>query len=262
MVPGFKTTKIKPAKTVGQRLKEARQRRELTLEQAERLTKVKLKYLKALENDRHAELPTDVYALGFLRCYGEVLQLNTKKLLEQYQSERKAVHSAKGQSQRLLAPARRLHHPVLMITPKTLLTIGSVTLVVSLLLYIAFGVKGFLAPPSLAIDQPKIDTIIKDNKVTVIGSTDPTASLTINGELISVAADGKFKQDIAIIPGLNTLEFVSINRVGKLTKQVRKILADYQATPTPAVSPSASVSPVPSVSPSPSPTGTASPKKQ
>ncbi len=262
MVPGFKTTEIKPAKTVGQRLKEARQKRNLSLGEAEQLTKVKLKYLKALEQDRHDLLPTEVYSLGFLRCYGEVLHLNTKKLLEQYQLERKAVDNAKGKQQ-LLVPTSRFSRSLLVVTPKTLFTFGSIILVAGLLLYIALGVNSFLAPPQLTISQPKADSIIPTSKVTVAGETDPTANLTINGELIALAADGHFKQDIAIIPGLNTLEFVAINRVGKVTKRIRKILADYQASPSPnpdtTPSPSPNLTPTPTFSPTPTSRSATSP---
>lgn len=258
MVPGFKTTEIKPAKTVGQRLKTARLKRKLTLTQAEELTKVKLKYLKALENDRHDQLPTEVYSLGFLRCYGEALELNTKKLLEQYQAERKSFKSAKGQSQQVLAPTKRLQQPSVLVTPKTVFTLASIAVVVGLVLYIALGVRGFLAPPELTINEPKVDALVDGSKVTVAGLTDPTASLTINGELVTLSVDGQFKQDIAIIPGLNTLEFVSINRVGKMTKEVRKVLADYQPSPSP--SPLDSPAPEVSPTPSPSPTMTAAPR--
>lgn len=235
MVPGFKTTEIKPAKTVGQRLKNARLKHKLTLEQAEQITKVKLKYLKALEHDRHDQLPTEVYSLGFLRCYSEAMGLNTKKMLEQYQAERKSFKSAKGSASQLsVAPAKRLAQPSILITPKTVFTMGSVVVVIGLLIYIALGVRGFLAPPMLSIDEPKADTKIDGSKVTVAGLADPTASLTINGELVALAVDGQFRQDIAIIPGLNTLEFVSVNRVGKTTKEIRKVLADYQPSPSPS----------------------------
>lgn len=261
MVPGFTTTEIKPAKTVGQRLKTARLKHKLTLEQAEELTRVKLKYLKALEQDRHDRLPTEVYSLGFLRCYGEALGLNTKKLQEQYQAERKSFKSAKGQSQQMLAPNKRLRQPAILITPKTVFTLASIAVVVGLVLYIALGVRGFLAPPNLNITEPTIDAMVSGSKVTVAGLTDPTASLTINGELVTLSVDGQFKQDIAIIPGLNTLEFISVNRVGKMTKEVRKVLADYQPSPSPSpeTNPSVEVSPTPSGTPISSPSTSPSP---
>lgn len=246
MIPGFKSKAIKPTKTVGQRLKEARRRRGLSLEQAETSTKVKLKYLRALEENRHDLLPTEVYSLGFLRCYGEVLGLPTKKLLAQYQLERREIIRARGQSVYALAPSRKINSPRLLITPKTLFTLASVTLILALVIYIASGIRSFLAPPTLTIDEPKPDSRVTNNTLLVAGSTDPTASVTINGELIRVDSLGKFRQEIAVVPGLNALEFVAVNRVGKESKQIRKVLADYSVAPTAGPT---SLEPTPSPSP-------------
>lgn len=252
MVSGFRATEVKPIKTVGQRLRAARKRKQLSLEDAERLTKVKLKYLKALEEDRHDLLPTEVYSLGFARCYGEVLGLNTKKLLEQYQSERRSFKSAKGQTRQALAPNRRLTTSRFMVTPRTLVITLSAVLVMGLVLYIVSGIRSFLAPPKLVIESPKADTRVTANTVSVNGETDPVASLTINGEIVPIEPDGKFTRNISVIPGLNTLEFVAINRVGKEAKQTRKILAEYQVSPSPLPSPSIEPTETPAASPSPS----------
>jgi hypothetical protein len=142
------------------------------------------------------------------------------------------------------------------VTPKSLFVIGSMTIVIGLVWYILSGVRSFLAPPLLAIDQPKSDIKVTTSSLVVAGQTDPAASLTINGEAVTVNFDGTFKQEIAIIPGLNTLEFVAINRVAKETKQIRKVLAEYQITPTPVPSPlvtPSGVTPAPTAGPSASP---------
>ncbi len=267
MVAGFRSKEIKPAKTVGQRLRSARKRRGLSLEDAERLTKVKLKYLKALEEDRHDLLPTEVYCLGFLRCYSDGLGLNTKKILQQYQSERRTFKSAKAQTHQELAPARRLIAPKLLITPKIVFLVASVAMVFTLILYIALGVRSFLAPPKLLISEPKLDSRVTSNQLEVIGQTDPAASLMINGELVSLKADGSFQRTVAVVPGLNTLEFAATNRVGKETRQTRKILAEYtiEVSPSPTVSVSPTSSPTANVTNatkdnvSPSPKATNSP---
>lgn len=245
MVPGFKAKEIKPTKTVGQRLKLVRQKKGLTLLMAERLTKVKLKYLEALEEDRHDLLPTEVYTLGFLRCYGEVLGFNTKKLLDQYRYERRAVVTAKGNKESLLAPIKQLTLPRFLLTPKALFTSLSAIIVIVLVAYIAIGVRGFLAPPSLAIEEPKPDSRIEAAVLTVAGQTDPTVSLTLNGEVVTIGPDGRFKRDIALIPGLNALEFVAINRLGKEKKETRKVLAHYEVQPSPDPAASPLVSPSP-----------------
>lgn len=268
MGPEFKAKEIKQTKTVGQRLKAARLRKQLSLDETERLTKVKLKYLEALEEDRHDLLPTEVYSLGFLRCYGEVLGLNTTKLLDQYRRERQAVKSAKVDSaQAALAPARRLVGPRFLVTPRTLITVGSIVIVLSLLLYIALGIKSFTAPPSLRIDTPDMESRTSQPTLTVSGQTDPGVTLTINGEQITVDQAGKFNHDIAVAPGLSTLEFVVTNRLGKEARAARKVLADYQvstAAPSPSATSTAEITPSPSAAavPTASPSVSAQPKRE
>lgn len=261
MVPGFKAKEIKPTKTVGQRLRQARLKKEMSLERAEQLTKVKLRYLEALEEDRHDLLPTEVYTLGFLRCYGEALELNTAKLIDQYRHERLAVSNAKNQAPTVLAPARRLSGPRFLLTPRTVVTFGSALLVTALILYIVSGVRSFLAPPTLRLNEPSPDSRVENNTVKVAGHTDPAVSLTINGELVPVESSGSFSREIVVIPGLNTIEVAAVNRIGKEAHISRKILAEYSpASPSPAPESAVVVSPSPTpnqaakrpVSPSPS----------
>lgn len=252
MVPVFTTKTIKPTKTVGQRLKDARVKRKMTLEQIEASTNIKLKYLRAIEQDRHDVLPTEVYTLGFVRCYGEAVGLNTKKLLDQFHVEHEAFETAKGEGKATLTPSSTLVRPAIMITPRTIFFLASSTVVLVLILYIAGGMRSFLAPPSLVIETPRAESRIATNQLEVVGRTDPAVSLTINGELINVDPTGHFKQGVAVIPGLNTLEFLAINRVGKETKQTIKVLSDYEiavASPEPQLTPS----PVPSPAESPKP---------
>ncbi len=267
MVPVFKAREIKPTKTVGQRLKGARKKRELTLEQAEQLTKVKLKYLEALEEDRYDLLPTEVYSLGFLRCYSEVLGLNPHRLLDHYRRERHAVDNAKTDSPTILAPARRISAPWLIFTPRTLIILGSLAVVGGLVIYLVSGIQSFLAPPQLKINEPTPNSRVTAQTVTVRGQTDPAVALMINTELVVVEPNGQFSREVALAPGLNTLELVATNRIGKETRAERKILAEYQVEPSPALSPSpfaavnSQSSPEATVKPSPSPTPTIQPKE-
>lgn len=70
------------AETVGEQLKTARDARKLTLEQVYQSTRVNVRYLKALEEDRHDALPSPVQAKGFLRLYADFLNLPTQALID------------------------------------------------------------------------------------------------------------------------------------------------------------------------------------
>jgi cytoskeletal protein RodZ len=61
---------------IGSSLREARERQELALSDVERATKIRSKYLAALEEERFNVLPEEVYAKAFLRTYADFLGLD------------------------------------------------------------------------------------------------------------------------------------------------------------------------------------------
>ena len=64
--------------TMGELLREARTRLHLSLEEVEEYTKIRKKYLIALEEDDYSQLPAPVYARGFLQSYAEFLGIDPK----------------------------------------------------------------------------------------------------------------------------------------------------------------------------------------
>lgn len=73
--------------TLGALLKQRREQRGLTLEKVAGLTRIKLAYLQALEEDRFEVFPGEVYLSGFLRTYAGLLDLDAKALLERYREQ-------------------------------------------------------------------------------------------------------------------------------------------------------------------------------
>jgi len=77
-----------PPQSFGETLRQARRGRDLTLEDAERETRIPLKYLAALEDQDYDPLPSSVYARGVLRTYASFLDLEPEPLLEQFRPPR------------------------------------------------------------------------------------------------------------------------------------------------------------------------------
>jgi cytoskeleton protein RodZ len=71
---------------IGSTLREARVRRKLTLQQAEQDTKIRVKYLQAMENEEFEVMPGPTYVKGFLRTYAVYLDLDPKIILDEYRS--------------------------------------------------------------------------------------------------------------------------------------------------------------------------------
>jgi cytoskeleton protein RodZ len=69
---------------VGDRLREARERLGLTLEEVERTTRIRIHHLEAIERGELDSLPSPVQARGFLRNYAEFLGLEPGDVMLQY----------------------------------------------------------------------------------------------------------------------------------------------------------------------------------
>jgi Helix-turn-helix domain/RodZ C-terminal domain len=71
---------------IGSSLREARLRQELEFPELEERTKIRPKYLRALEDERFDILPAPTYVRGFLRSYAEALGLDGQPFVDEYNS--------------------------------------------------------------------------------------------------------------------------------------------------------------------------------
>src|ERR687896_570524 len=72
--------------TIGDTLREARMRQRLDIADVEARTKIRAKYLRALENEEFGMLPGPTFVKTFLRSYAEVLGLDPHRLVEDYRA--------------------------------------------------------------------------------------------------------------------------------------------------------------------------------
>jgi cytoskeleton protein RodZ len=71
---------------IGNSLREARMRRGLELSQVERDTRIRPRYLMALEEEQFDVLPGPAYTRGFLRTYADYLGLDSQRFIDEYNS--------------------------------------------------------------------------------------------------------------------------------------------------------------------------------
>jgi cytoskeleton protein RodZ len=72
--------------TIGDTLREGRMRQKLDIADVERQTKIRAKYLRALENEEFSMLPGPTFVKTFLRTYAELLGLDPHALVEEYRA--------------------------------------------------------------------------------------------------------------------------------------------------------------------------------
>lgn len=120
---------------IGNSLREARLRQELDFPELEQATKIRGKYLRALEDEQFEQLPAQTYVKGFLRAYAEYLGLDGQLYVDEYNSRyssgeevlERRVRSARPPSRPKPRRGRRIESNVVLLA---LVGIGLVTALV------------------------------------------------------------------------------------------------------------------------------------
>lgn len=71
---------------IGETLREARMRHQLDIADVEERTKIRAKYLRALENEEWGTLPGPTFVKTFLRTYAELVGVDAHLLVEEYRA--------------------------------------------------------------------------------------------------------------------------------------------------------------------------------
>jgi Helix-turn-helix domain/RodZ C-terminal domain len=112
---------------VGKALREARTERGIELSEVERITKIRVKCLQAMEEDRWEVLPAPVYARSFLATYAEFLGLDHRALVEEYTRSVEGADRAEPIPESVIRPGslRQGHSPMggRSIKPKPIATV-------------------------------------------------------------------------------------------------------------------------------------------
>ncbi|MBI2875002.1 MAG: helix-turn-helix domain-containing protein [Firmicutes bacterium] len=72
---------------IGEDLKAARLGKNLSLDQVQQATKIRIKYLQAIEDGEFVQIPGEIYLRGFLRSFAEAVGLDGKELLQRYSQD-------------------------------------------------------------------------------------------------------------------------------------------------------------------------------
>ena len=92
---------------IGNTLREARLRRGLDMLECEAETKIRAKYLRAMEEEQFDLMPSPTYVRGFLRAYAEFLDLDGQLVLDEYESRFETYDTSEDHAPRARRAAPR-----------------------------------------------------------------------------------------------------------------------------------------------------------
>lgn len=124
---------------IGSTLREARMRAHIDISEVEASTKIRAKYLRAIENEEWDLLPGTIYVKSFLRTYGDYLGLDSRLLIDEFKRryERPADHEVRplsgvGRERERERSGRRRASASLSLSPRVVIAAAVVVIVVAL----------------------------------------------------------------------------------------------------------------------------------
>jgi cytoskeleton protein RodZ len=219
--------------TLGERLRAQREKKGITLDQAAADTRIREKFLKALEDGDYQSLPGAVYTKGFLRNYAQYLDLDTGESVVQFHAERGTVTP---EAPRTFRPMRPIMRRSLIFTPAVLVPVFVLAGVVLFVGYLYYQFTSFAVAPALDVFDPSTDVIAQESQFVLKGHTVPTGKVTIQvfpgPETVAdvrPGTDGTFSATIDLTAGPNHVIVEVLDQSGKVSRISRNIILQPQA---------------------------------
>ena len=218
-MPEDPKSKHPTTENVGKMLKARRQALKLSLSQVELETKIRGKFLTALETGEYKTLPNDIYSRGFVQHYANHLGLDGAFVAAQYVAERGGIGVADTNRPRLAKSVR------FVFTGKILTATSILVMVSAVIWYLLAQFSVLAAAPYLTITSPNADRVMAGAVISVSGRTTPGADVSINDSPVLTDSDGNFSEKVALRDGINTIRVVAKSKLGKVTNVTRNVLA-------------------------------------
>lgn len=223
---------------LGEVLSAAREAKGVDLPRVERDTKIRARYLSALERGEYRELPGPVYTKGFLRNYGLYLNLDPEYLIDLYRLESSGMSAERASVAPPPRPIAVRRRRSFVLTPNVVVAAVLTVLVVAIGAYITTQLIAFAGTPELQVIDPAGPLAGYDGDAyTIRGVTAPGAQVSVSGprENPIVTADerGVFAVAVRLVPGTNLITIVAHDETtGRDSPEVRREITVLTALPS------------------------------
>lgn len=207
-------------RTVGQVLKEERERKFYTLDEVEKATKIRKELLEALETGQYLILPPQTFVQGFIKNYSKFLGLNQEKLLAIYRRE---FSDLKNPPRILDSFKDPIEKKKFKLTPARALGSVVLGLIIIFFVYLWIEYRFLVGGPFLEVSEPTNQLNTSSSAIQVIGRTDSEAKVSINNQEVGVDTSGRFSQELKLSENINNIEIVAKSKSGQTTTVERTV---------------------------------------
>ncbi len=224
---GFRFRRVSADVALGDRLKRARVRKKLSVAQVEAETRIRGKFLLALESDSWDQIPSEVYGRGYLERYVTFLGMNTSEVMAEYERARHRYARTCKEQEVAFAPTGNVRLPKLVVTARSI-GVGSMLLITGLgISFVGRQLAAYAAAPPLQLTGSLQGTYSEVNAPAgdfVVSGTVPTgATVRVNGEPAQVV-ETQFSRSIVVQPGVNAVVVEATSPGGKTTTEIRSVV--------------------------------------
>lgn len=199
----------------GEKLKEKRLEKGLSLEDVSKNTKIKAEFLECIENGEYSKLPSVSYAQGFVRNYAKFLRLNEKEIMAIFRRE-----FDEDKTYRVLPKGFEKTEEFSVSKFKFGRTALFIFIIFAVFLgYILFQYRYAFINPPLRVDTPKENEVISASYIKVTGKTDSNATVYVNKDAVVVEESGSFEKTVNVFPGKATITVKAVNKFMRQTEK-------------------------------------------
>lgn len=178
--------------------------------------------VQAFEDGAYGVFSAHIYAYGYLKQIVDHFSISTGgELMRELRNEWDMLQGKKELTPVPVLKRKRINF---YLTPRRLFGILGSVVFLFFFWFLVVQVAGFTTSPKFYLYEPAADKAIYTPVIKVRGKTDKESQLTVNGREIRMDGLGNFNQEIELIPGVNTLDFLVKNRFGKMSTVTRHII--------------------------------------
>ena len=216
----FIPKKIVSASGLGEELRRARNLKNISLDDASRLLRIRRDYLLALEAEDFDALPAGLYGRNYLKRYADFLGADKLMIKNFLENQLPDATDNNPFSQKVLKKHKFL------VFPKIIRNILIGLAILICLLYLLFYFNKIILVPQLEVWQPDLNLMITETSILVTGWAEKDSEIKINGELILGDSQGGFSRLIDLKKGINTIEISAKKKYSQENKIIRQILVE------------------------------------
>ncbi|MDD3301487.1 MAG: helix-turn-helix domain-containing protein [Patescibacteria group bacterium] len=205
---------------IGKQLKSAREKLGWRLEDAEKKTRIRIIYLKALEEERFNNIPSGLYAEKYLKRYAKLLKLPVEKIYQEFKENGPSFEHSDPFEKKVLSKKQ------LISFPKLLRRVAFALVILFCVFYLLIYFKKMFFPPRLTIYSPTANFISQEQTVVVSGNVEAESDLTINDEIIPKDKQNNFSQKISLKKGINVIIIKAKKKYSREKIITRQVLVE------------------------------------